>query len=286
MAGVYTEETLRALNKNQIIDLFLKTQEQTNTTIASLTAEIKRLNENFQKLESNVSVIKNVNNILSKQMSSFERQCWKNAQYSRHECVEVVGLPLSVEDKELEPTFCRMLQHIGVDIMEERFEACHLLSKQSDRTIFKFQRRKDCEHAIRKKSELRKLKLSELDLPKGTKPYINESLCPYYRSLQNQCKKLWNKQGIFSFFTVNGSIKIKLRKNGYYNIITHIDDLKDFFPDKDFTLLEAAFRRSSVKSCSCSFSCLEMSCFTGIFSRGSISLGNYYACALLRNNFF
>ena len=47
MAGVYTEETLRALNKNQIIDLFLKTQEQTNTTIASRTAEIKLLNQNF-----------------------------------------------------------------------------------------------------------------------------------------------------------------------------------------------------------------------------------------------
>ena len=44
MAWVYTEETLRAVNKTQVIDLFLKTQEQTNTTIASLTAEIKRLN--------------------------------------------------------------------------------------------------------------------------------------------------------------------------------------------------------------------------------------------------
>ena len=51
MAGVYTEEKLRTLNENQIIDLFLKTQEQTNTTIASLTAEIKRLNENLQKLK-------------------------------------------------------------------------------------------------------------------------------------------------------------------------------------------------------------------------------------------
>ena len=39
MAGVYTEETL---TKIQIIDLFLKTEEQTDTTIASLTAEIKR----------------------------------------------------------------------------------------------------------------------------------------------------------------------------------------------------------------------------------------------------
>ena len=114
MVGVYTEETLRALNKNQIIDLFLKTQEQTNSIIASLTAEIKCLNESLQKLESDVFVVKNMNNILSKQMSSIERQFWKNAQYSRRECVEVVGLPSSFEDKDLEPTVCRVLQHIGV----------------------------------------------------------------------------------------------------------------------------------------------------------------------------
>ena len=87
-------------------------------------------------MESDVSVIKNVNNILSKQTSSIERQCWKNAQYSRHECVEVVGLSLSVEDKELEPTFCRMLQHIGVDITEERFEACHRLNMSCHRYVF------------------------------------------------------------------------------------------------------------------------------------------------------
>ena len=66
MAEVISTE--RPLNKNQIVDF--KMQEQTNTTITSLTAEIKRLNENFQRLESDVWVIKNVNNILSKQMPS------------------------------------------------------------------------------------------------------------------------------------------------------------------------------------------------------------------------
>ena len=106
MAGVYTEETQK---KIQIIDLFLKTEEQTDTTIASLTAEIKRWNQNFQKLESGVSVVKNVNNILSKQMSSIERQCWKYAQYLQCEDVEVVGLPSSIEGKVLESTVCRVL---------------------------------------------------------------------------------------------------------------------------------------------------------------------------------
>ena len=87
---------------------------------------------------------------------------------------------------------------------------------------------------MRKKSELRKLKPSELDLPKGQSS-INENLCPYYRGLWNQCKKLWNKQGMFSFFTVNSSIRVKIKENGPYNI-PHIDDLKDIFPDKDFTM--------------------------------------------------
>ena len=76
----------------------------------------------------------------------------------------MVGLPLSIEDKELEPVVCRTFHLIGVDITGERIEACHPLKKQSDRTIVKFSRRKDCEHFIRKKNELRKLKPSDLDL--------------------------------------------------------------------------------------------------------------------------
>ena len=122
------------------------------TTIASLTAEINRLNENFQKLKSDVSVVKNVKNILSKQMSSIERQYWKIAQYSRRECVEVMGLPLSIEGKDLGPTVCRVLQHVGVGMTREGIEACHRLNKQSDRTIVKFSRRKDCEHVMQKNS--------------------------------------------------------------------------------------------------------------------------------------
>ena len=121
---------------------------------------------------------------------------------------------MSIEDKDLEPTVSRVLQHIDGGIMEEGIEGCHRL--------------------MRKKSELRKLKPSELDLPNGTKLYINESLCPYYRGLWNQCKKLWNQQ--ISFFIANGSVRIKIREGGPYNIITHIDNLKYIFPDEDFTM--------------------------------------------------
>ena len=43
MAGVYTEETLQPLNNTQLIKLFLKTREQANNTIHTLTDEIKEI---------------------------------------------------------------------------------------------------------------------------------------------------------------------------------------------------------------------------------------------------
>ena len=109
-------------------------------------------------------------------------------------------------------------------------------SENTGRTIVKFLRRKDCDQVMRVKSKLKKLKPSDLNLPGGTKLYINESLCPYYRGLWNHCKKLWNRRKLFSFFTINGSVRLKLQENGSYNIITHIDDLKEIFPDEDFTM--------------------------------------------------
>ena len=173
---------------------------------------------------------------LSKQMSSIEKRCWKNAQYLQRECVAGVGLPSSIEDKNLEPTVCKGVSAYWCWHNGESIKACHHLNKQSGRTIVTFSRRKDCKHVMwKKKSELRKWKPSKLDLPNRTKLYINESLCPYYRGLWNQCKKLWNKQGIFSFFIVNGSTRTKIRKNGPYKI-THIADFKDIFPDEDFTM--------------------------------------------------
>ena len=74
MTVAYTEDTLRALNKTQLIDLFLKIQDQTNFTIISLMAEMKNLSSSFNRLESDVQIVKTVNNNLLKQLESTERQ--------------------------------------------------------------------------------------------------------------------------------------------------------------------------------------------------------------------
>ena len=53
------------------------------------------MHRSFKKPEPETVAVKKVNDALVKQLSSVERQCWKNAQYYRRECVEVVGILLS-----------------------------------------------------------------------------------------------------------------------------------------------------------------------------------------------
>ena len=74
MAGVYTEETLNALNKSQLIYLFLKSKGKTDNTKNSLVEEISELNKTFRQMESDIAIVKNVNNVLSKQVLSAERE--------------------------------------------------------------------------------------------------------------------------------------------------------------------------------------------------------------------
>ena len=117
----YTEDALKALNKTQLIDLFLKIQDQTNSTIESLMAEMKVLNNSLKSLESDVQIVKTVNNL--KQLENTERRCWANAQYLWWKCVEVIGIPKSVQSEDLKHTICKVFNGIGFDIGEVRIDA-------------------------------------------------------------------------------------------------------------------------------------------------------------------
>ena len=86
---------------------------------------------------------------------------------------------MSVRDNALEQKVCDVIQEIGVDICYLDIQACHRL-KDKDRTIVKFTNRKDCLRILRVKRQLKGLDPSAVDLPEGTKIFINESLCPYY----------------------------------------------------------------------------------------------------------
>ena len=135
----------------------------------------------------------------------------------------------------MEHTVCKILNSIGFDIGEERIEACHRLTK-SDRTIVKFSRRNDCQHLMPIKKGLKDLNPTKLSFPEGTKIYVNNSLCPYYRGLWYECKKLWNNKKIYSYYFVDGTVRIKQVENGPYKSITHVNDLMALFPEEQISM--------------------------------------------------
>ena len=175
MASNYAEESLKSYNKQQLIKLFLKVQQQPNKTISKLTNEIKLLKENYKKLESDVSVSKTVSSLLTDQMNNVERPCWANAQYSRRECLEVVGIPSSVKIKNLEGKVCSVFNRIGVAVNPDDIDACHSLCNDK-KTIVKFSKRKLCQLVLREKRKLKNVDPSEFDFRKA-QLYLSLKVC-------------------------------------------------------------------------------------------------------------
>ena len=111
-----TEESLSKLSKHELIAMMLEMRNKMKSSDRKFAEEVRKLNESFQQLKSDPAITKNVNSQLHNRFVNMERQCWANAQYSRRECVEIVGIPTTVPDNELEETFCKIVDKVGVTI--------------------------------------------------------------------------------------------------------------------------------------------------------------------------
>ena len=141
----------------------------------------------------------------------------------------MAGIPWQVDDKNLETKVLSIFQKIGCTIDPSFIDDCHRLGKNNDRVIVKFTCRKDCKQILKVKKDLRNLDMEDLDLPRGTKIYINQSLCPYYRILWSKAKRLQNIGSIDNFYISSGTIKIKVTENSSLIMITHLGDFQDPF---------------------------------------------------------
>ena len=99
--SIYTEEALDKLNKKELITILLSLQSKMESTNNEILDQVRQLNHKFSQLESEKSIVKQANSLLSKRLVHMERQCWANVQYSRRECLELVGIPDSGQNNEL-----------------------------------------------------------------------------------------------------------------------------------------------------------------------------------------
>ena len=230
MATTHTEAVLNKLSKSELVPLVLQTGASLASQITNLTTEVKDLLGHFKKLEADLAVTKNVNSKLMERVVQTEIQYWANAQYSRRDTIEIIGIPSSIRDKDLEDKVRNIFREIGVNVNERDIQACNPL-REKDRTIVKFLNGKDCTNILRGKKDLKYLDPTKLSFSEGTKIFINESLCPYYGGIWNKCKKLRADQKLHQFYTINRIVRVQLEENGPPKSITHMVDLVNLFPD-------------------------------------------------------
>ena len=79
--SIYTEEALDKLNKKELITILLSLQSKVESANNEILDQVRQLNQKFSQLESENSIVKQANSLLSKRLVDMERQCWENAQY-------------------------------------------------------------------------------------------------------------------------------------------------------------------------------------------------------------
>ena len=78
-----------------------------------------------------------------------------------------------------------IFEKVDCTIDSDFIDDYHCCGKSNDRVIVKFIRSKNCKQVLQVFSGLN---LDDLDLPRGTEIFINQSLCPCYHILQSKSK--------------------------------------------------------------------------------------------------
>ena len=151
-----SEAALRKLTKDEVIALTLEYQAKFDNTLSNINRELSELSNDFKKIESELSVSKNVNSTLQERVVSLERQCWGNNQYSRRKCLQITGFSDSVSNDDLEKTAIKIFDKLDVAIDPSNIEDCHWLkSNGPKKVIIKFARSKDGNIIRKNKNKLK-----------------------------------------------------------------------------------------------------------------------------------
>ena len=187
--GYLSEEALRKLTKDELVNLSLEYQNKFTSTLARTESDISNLRTDSKKVEVDLAITRNINSKLRERVVSLERQCWSNSQYSRRECLEISGFPESLKNEDLEETVLTVFEDLNVVVYPSNVEDCHwVASRTSNKVIIKLSRRKDANKMRRVKKNLKNLNVSSLIIKNPV--FINDSLCSYYKMLWSKCKKL------------------------------------------------------------------------------------------------
>ena len=113
----HTENMLKDLKKENLIALVLNLQNERDKfmekfceRLDTLSNTVDNLSGKLDLVESSLVVTKTVNDNLLNRITTLERSLHAQEQYSRRECLEIVGIPVCIDDKNLQATVSKHLK--------------------------------------------------------------------------------------------------------------------------------------------------------------------------------
>ena len=127
--ATYIDQSLNKLCKQDLMPIVLSLQRKLGDKDDIVLEKVRKLNESVSKLHAELSVTKNVNNLLLTRL---------NARYLRRECLNIVGIPREVSGEVLEEKVLKIFGKVGCDISPDRIEVCYRVGRTADTVIVKF----------------------------------------------------------------------------------------------------------------------------------------------------
>ena len=165
---------------NDIQDLLNQISELPDSVDRRVTAN--------EKLNSELLIVRNVNQNLQNRIVNLQKQQSKSEQYNRRNNVEISGIS--------NECVIRIWKDSGIDVNSLDIESCHRLplgrnaTNTTKRMVAKFLNRKHSAAILQRKK----------DINKKSKMFISHSLCPYYRFLCGKCNELQRKGQVNQVF--------------------------------------------------------------------------------------
>ena len=152
---------LNKLTKEELSNMVIDYQNKFDNMLSNINAELTSLRDRFTKMESQLLVTRRVNDNLVKQNRILERRCAANEQYSRREWLEILGIPDSIPNNNLEETALKMLNETGVTVNSRDIEACDRLNQKGNpkKVIIKLLKR--CGQGNEQQKEVKKHETSK-----------------------------------------------------------------------------------------------------------------------------
>ena len=200
-----TAEYLEQIGPSEVIKLTLALKEENKKLLETVPNEVaKKYEDRFVQLERKLNLQK---------------------QYERRTCIEISGIPETIEDGDIEDAVIKVLKSAKAKAHSKfpshlDIHAAHRKGKKGV-VICKFVNRKFAYSALYNSSNLKDSDVFE----NGEAIYINPSLCPEFGFLHFAVRKAKKNKIIHSYKVRHGVMYIKKTENDREVEISHESDL-------------------------------------------------------------